>query len=88
MAIIGYSDHMNSLEFTTKIERGVIHLPPDSVSFDDAVAHVVVTITSPEENAARKERLLAAFRDVQRADVFRSIEDPSKWQRKLRDEWE
>ncbi len=79
---------MNSLEFTTKIEHGVIHLPPDSLQFEDAVAHVVVTVTTPEENAARKQRLLAAFRAVQKADVFRNIEDPSEWQRILRDEWE
>lgn len=78
---------MNSLEFTTKIEHGVIHLPPDSDQFEDAVAHVVVTVTTAEENAVRKQRLLDAFRDARKADVFRTIDDPSAWQRKLRDEW-
>ena len=79
---------MNSLEFTTKIERGVIHLPREFEEYDDAVAHVVVNITSPEEKKEKKERLLAAFRNAQKADVFRNIDDPSEWQRKLRDEWD
>lgn len=79
---------MNSLEFTTKIEHGVIHLPREFEEYDDAVAHVVVTVTSPGEDTARKERLLAAFREIQKTDIFRDIEDPSEWQRKLRDEWE
>jgi len=85
---LDYSNRMNSLEFTTKIEHGVIHLPRGFEEYDDADAHVVVNITTPEETTTKKERLLAAFRNAQKADVFRSIEDPSEWQRKLRDEWE
>ncbi|MEQ1604417.1 MAG: hypothetical protein ABL999_06065 [Pyrinomonadaceae bacterium] len=79
---------MNSLEFTTKIEHGVIHLPKEHQEFDNEVARVVVTVESIEEKLAKKERLFAALRKVQEADVFRNIEDPSEWQRKLRDEWE
>jgi len=79
---------MNSLEFTTKIEHGVIHLPREFDEYDDAVVHVVVNITTPEETIAKKERLVAAFRNAQKADVFRRIEDPSEWQRNLRNEWD
>ena len=80
---------MNSLEFTTRIEHGVIHLPKDHEELDNSVAHVVVTIEpSPEEIRARKERLFAAMKEMQKADIFRNIEDPVEWQRKLRDKWE
>ncbi len=79
---------MNSLEFTTKIEHGVIHLPREFEEYDDAVVHVVVSVTTPEQTKAKKQRLLAAFRNVQKADVFRDIEDPSEWQRNLRNEWD
>ncbi len=40
---------------------------------------------SPEAN---KERLLRAFKEAQKANLFKDIDDPSEWQRKLRDEWE
>ena len=80
---------MNTLEFTTRIEHGVIHLPKDREDLDNSVAHVVVTVEpSPEEIRARKERLCAAMKDMQKANIFRDIEDPVEWQRKLRDEWE
>lgn len=35
-----------------------------------------------------KERLLKAFKKAQSAELFKEIEDPSEWQRKLRDEWD
>lgn len=37
---------------------------------------------------ANKERLLRAFKEAQKANLFKDIDDPSEWQRKLRDEWE
>ncbi len=80
---------MNSLEFTTKIEHGVINLPKDCDQYDNSVARVKVTLEeTPEERRARKKRLVEAFRALQEADVFRGIKDPSEWQRRLRDEWE
>ena len=80
---------MNSLEFTTTIAGGVIHLPKDHEELENSVAHVVVTIEpSPDEIRARKERLLAAMKAMQKANIFRDVEDPVAWQRKLRDEWE
>ncbi len=79
---------MNSLEFTTKIEHGVIHLPSEHQEFDNEIARVVVTVDSSEEKLAKKDRLFAALRKMQEADIFRNIKNPSEWQRKLRDEWE
>ena len=79
---------MNSLEFTTKIEHGVIHLPKEFEDYDNAVAHVTVTLDTPEDKKAKKDRLFAAFKKAQEAKLFAEIEDPVAWQRKLRDEWD
>lgn len=79
---------MNSLEFTTKIEHGVIHLPKEFEEYENEVAHVVITLETPEEKENKKERLFNAFKKAQAANLFRNIEDPVEWQRKLRDEWE
>ncbi len=79
---------MNSLEFTTKIEHGVIHLPKEFEDHDDAIAHVTVTLETPEDKKARKDRLFAAFEKLAEANPFADIENPVVWQRKLRDEWE
>lgn len=79
---------MNSLEFTTKIEHGVIHLPKEFEEYENVVAHVTVTLETPEDKKARKDRLFAAFKKAQEANLFAEIEDPVKWQRELRDEWD
>ena len=80
---------MDSLEFTTKIEHGVIHLPKDFEEYENAVAHVSITLETPEEDKkAKKERLFAAFEKLAEANPFAEIENPVEWQRKLRDEWE
>jgi Xaa-Pro aminopeptidase len=79
---------MNSLEFTAKIERGVIHLPKEFEDYDNGVAHVTVTLENTDEIKAKKDRLFAAIKKAQQANLFSDIDDPVAWQRKLRDEWE
>ncbi len=79
---------MSSVEFTTKIEHGVIHLPKEFEDYADAVAHVTVTLETSEDKKAKKERLFVAFKKAQEAGLFADIEDPVEWQKKLRDEWD
>ncbi len=79
---------MNSLEFTTKIEQGVIHLPKEYEEYQNSVARVVITLETPEDKATKKEKLFAVFKKMQKADVFRDIENPVEWQRNLRNEWD
>ena len=79
---------MNSLEFTTKIEHGVIHLPKEFEDYDNAVAHVTVTLETDDYKKAKKEKLFAVLEKMQKSNMFKDIENPVEWQRKLRDEWE
>ena len=79
---------MNPLEFTTKIEHGVIHLPKEFEEYENAVARVTVTLETAEDKKAKKDRLFAAFKELAKANPFAEIENPVEWQRKLRDEWE
>jgi hypothetical protein len=60
---------MNSLEFTTKIEHGVIHLPKEFEEYDNAVAHVTVTLETTDEKKAKKERLFAVLEKMQKKYV-------------------
>lgn len=41
-----------------------------------------------EAEADKNKELIAAFKKATELDIFRDIEDPVEWQRKLRDEWE
>jgi hypothetical protein len=44
---LSYFQNMNSLEFTAKIEHGVIHLPKEFEEYENAVARVTVEIETP-----------------------------------------
>ncbi|MCD9187099.1 MAG: hypothetical protein LUM44_11750 [Pyrinomonadaceae bacterium] len=79
---------MNSLEFTAKIEHGVIHLPKEFEDYENVTAHITVMIETPEGKKAKKDRLFAAFKKAQKANLFAEIENPVEGQRKLRDEWD
>lgn len=79
---------MNSLEFTAKIEHGVIHLPKEFEDYENAIAHVSITLETPEEKKTKKENLSKAFKKAQKAKLFAEIENPVEWQRELRNEWD
>ncbi|MCY7376635.1 MAG: hypothetical protein LH472_11800 [Pyrinomonadaceae bacterium] len=79
---------MNSLEFTAKIEHGVIHLPKEFEDYENAVARVTVTLETAENEKAKKDKLFAVLEKMQQANMFQDIENPVEWQKKLRDEWE
>ncbi|MCC7308135.1 MAG: hypothetical protein IT173_11255 [Acidobacteria bacterium] len=46
-------------------------------------------IDAPELSSnQKKDKLIAAFKKAQELNIFREIDDPVEWQRKLRDEWD
>ena len=79
---------MNALEFSTKIEQGLIHLPKQYQDYDNAYVRILVLIETPVSQSTKKQKLLDAFKKVQNRKMFASIKNPMLWQKKLRDEWE
>ncbi len=77
---------MNTVEFTTTIEHGIIHLPKEFEDYNNAVAHVSVTLDTNE--TSQKEKLAALFAKMRGVKMFENIENPTEWQKKLRDEWD
>ena len=69
---------MDSLEFTTKIEDGVIHLPKEFEEYENAITHVSITIEKPEDLKTKKENLRKAFKKAQKAGLFAEIENPCR----------
>jgi hypothetical protein len=78
---------MNALEFSTKIEQGLIRLPKQFESYQNAYVRIIVLV-EPEPPMTQRERLLRIFKQMQQVKMFESIENPLIWQKKLRDEWE
>ena len=76
---------MNALEFSTKIEEGLIHLPKQFAEYDNTYVRIIVLVETPPTHVSKKEKLLATFKKMQQHNLFASIENPVLWQKKLRD---
>jgi hypothetical protein len=79
---------MNALEFSTKIEKGLIHLPKQFQEYDNTHVRIIVLVETPSSNVSKKEKLLATFKKMQQKNLFKTIDNPVTWQKQLRDEWE
>ena len=79
---------MNALEFSTKIEHGLIHLPKQFQEYDNSHVRIIVLIEKPTINLSKKEQLLITFKKMQQNRLFENIENPVNWQKQLRNEWE
>jgi len=79
---------MDAIEFSGKIEKGLIRLPKRYAGYDNSQVRVIVLIEQPERSAGKKERLRLALRKMENINMFSKIEDPIVWQKGLRNEWE
>ena len=69
--------------------NGMVRLLTDIRLPHDRRAILTILDEEPKEIVvSNKERLLKAFTEAQKADLFKDIEDPSQWQRDLRNKWE
>ncbi len=78
---------MNALEFSTKIEQGLIHLPEQYHDYDNAYVRILILIETPPFQPTKKQKLLESFKKIQNRKLFATIQNPVLWQKKLRDEW-
>jgi hypothetical protein len=79
---------MDALEFSTKIEDGIIRLPRQFEAYENAFVRIIILSDKPKMLSKQKERLKKAFKGMEGIAAFQTIENPVKWQKKLRNEWE
>lgn len=78
---------MEALEFTGKIEQGAIRLPQEFEAYENLQARVIILIEKPQTQKTQQEKIRAAIQQMAQIQMFRRIENPVQWQKKLRDEW-
>lgn len=64
----------------------MIRLPKEFEDYENAVAHVTVTLDINE--TSQKEKLAALFAKMRGVKMFENIENPTEWQKKIRDKWD
>jgi hypothetical protein len=79
---------MDALEFTGKIEQGVIRIPEGHEEYNNVQARIIVLVDPSLQPLKKKEDLRKVFRKMEKTRMFTAINDPVTWQKQLRDEWE
>ncbi|MDX2303583.1 MAG: hypothetical protein NW226_12330 [Microscillaceae bacterium] len=79
---------MTSITFDAVSNNGVIKIPENYQEFLNA--SVKITLMKKPENTweEKKLKLIQLFKKARELRIFESIENPSAWQRSIRDEWE
>ena len=80
---------MNVLEFSTKIEHGIIKLPKQYEAYDSVYARVIILVDKPLPiEVSSKDKLREAFKKMEGVAMFKQIENPTEWQKQERNDWE
>ena len=79
---------MKALEFTTTINEGIIHVPEDMKSYNNTTVRVLILADESENNGSNKEKIIMAINEMKKVNMFSEIDNPTQWQKKLRNEWE
>ena len=80
---------MKAIEFTTNIKNGIIRLPIKYKKIADSVVRIILLADEKERKSiSKKEKLEKLFVEATKKNIFKSIENPIEWQKKLRNEWE
>lgn len=79
---------MVALEFSGIIEQGVIHLPREYAEYNNAQVRIIVLVEKTVEKQSQKEKLLALFDRMKQNQMFDKIQNPSEWQKQMRNEWD
>jgi len=80
---------MKTIEFETQAENGIIKIPPQFSDFDNSKIRIIILTKEEDvEYKSKKQKLKSLFKQLEKKDIFRKINDPVKWQKDLRNEWE
>jgi bifunctional DNA-binding transcriptional regulator/antitoxin component of YhaV-PrlF toxin-antitoxin module len=78
---------MNAVEFSGKINRGQITIPDEYRAFDNSNVRVIMLFEEEHTMNEKKRNLKETLTKMKSNSMFSSIEEPTSWQKKMRDEW-
>jgi hypothetical protein len=78
---------MNAVEFSGKIEKGLIKVPDEYQNIDKEV-RVIMLFDDAETKVSKREMFRDVIADMKKVKMFENIDDPLLWQKTIRNEWE
>jgi hypothetical protein len=80
--------NMEALEFSTRIEEGIIRLPKEHEKYSNAFVRIIILTEAPLSHLSKKEKLREVMLQMGEKNVFSGIANPVDWQKGIRNEWD
>ena len=79
---------MKAIEFTTTIDEGIIRVPQNMKPYYNSRVRVLILTDESETSISKKEKLSIAIKNMEKISMFSNIDNPTKWQKTIRNERE
>lgn len=79
---------MKTIEFETVIRDGIIKLPSKYRNLANKFAKIILLTDEDKEIKGKAKQIRYLIKQITAKKVFTDIENPSKWQKEVRNEWE
>ncbi|MBS1515214.1 MAG: hypothetical protein JSS63_09290 [Bacteroidetes bacterium] len=79
---------MKTVEFKARVRDGVIKIPKSANFSSDKEAKVTIEWDDSNGRNYDAKKIKEAIKAAKEMNLFGDIDDPVKWQRKQRDEWD
>lgn len=79
---------MKAIEFTTTIDEGIIRVPQNMKPYYNSRVRVLILTDESEPTISKKEKLSKAIKNMEKINMFSNIENPTEWQKTIRNEWQ
>jgi hypothetical protein len=77
---------MNAVEFSGKIEKGLIKVPDEYQNIDKEV-RVIMLFDDTEKKVSKKDMFRDVISEMKKVKMFANIDDPLVWQKTIRNEF-
>jgi hypothetical protein len=77
---------MNAVEFSGKIEKGLIKVPDEYQNLEEDV-RVIMLFEDAKKKVSKKDMFRDVIAEMKKVKMFESIEGPVLWQKTIRDEF-
>ncbi len=78
---------MKAIEFKAQAKNGIIKIPEEYKELANAFMRIII-LTEEEIGLEKKEKIKQLLEQIKIKNIFKTIDNPSDWQRNLRNEWE
>ena len=80
---------MHAIEFETKVNKGIINIPEKYIKLINGKIRIII-LKSEDLSFGIQDRaeIIKLLNKIRNKGIFDKIDDPVKWQKECRNEWE